>query len=105
MNPGLIIFLVVGVSVLLPLGARFAGNRRLANRLDLLPRFSFGAICLALALHPDSTFSYTDEIGNVMGPAAQSTSRVIFGILGVYLFASAIRIIVKRDYDRPDADD
>lgn len=105
MNPGLIIFLVVGASVLLPLGARIAGNHHLARRLDLLPRFSFGVICLALALHPDSTFSYTDEIGNVMGPAAQSTSRIIFGALGLYLLGGAIRIIAKRDYDRPNADD
>lgn len=105
MDPGLILYSAVGISVLLPLGARVAGNHRLARRLDLLPRFSFGTVCLMLALLPDSTFSYTDEIGYVMGPAAQSTSRVIFGCLGVYLLGSAIRIIAKRDYDRPDADD
>lgn len=105
MDQGLVIFAVVGVSVLLPLGARFAGNHRLASRLDLLPRFSFGIVCLALALLPHSTFSYTDDLDRVMGPAAQSTSRILFGALGIYLLAGAVRIIAKRDYDRPDADD
>ncbi|HEY2038674.1 MAG TPA: hypothetical protein VGG95_03360 [Edaphobacter sp.] len=105
MDPGLIVFSVVGVSVLLPLGARFAGNRRLANRLDLLPRFCFGMVCLALALLPDSTFSYADDLGREMGPAAQSSSRILFGALGIYLLAGAVRIIAKRDYDSPDTDD
>jgi hypothetical protein len=105
MDPGLILYSAVGVSVLLPLGARLAGNRRLASRLDLLPRFSFGAVCLLMALLPGSNFSYTDDLGHILGPAAQSTSRILFGGLGIYLFASAIRIIAKRDYDRPDTDD
>jgi hypothetical protein len=92
----------VGVSVLLPLGARIAGNPRLARRLDPVPRFVFGGICFLLAFSRESSFFYADAMHRITGPADEPSSRFIFGALGLFLFATGIRTIVKGDYDRSD---
>ncbi len=105
LDAGDILYFAAGLSVLLPLGARFAGNHHLARRLDLIPRFFFGTVSLMLALLPGVTFFNTDALHRRLGEADPVSSRILFGALGLFLFATGIRIIAKRDFDRPDSDE
>jgi hypothetical protein len=104
-DTGAILFFAVGITVLLPLGARIAGNQYLARRLDLLPRFSFGTVCLAIALQRDARFFWTDQMHRIVGPAPEASGRVFFGAIGLFLFVTGVRILIKKDFDRPNADE
>lgn len=101
-----LLFLALGGTVLLPLGARLAGNKRLAKRLDLLPRFSFGLLCAAMAVLPGVTFFIGDPTTDQpVAPASELGGRIVSGLFALWLIGGGLRILIKRDFDRPDSDD
>lgn len=80
-------FLLVGVSIVLPLGARLAGDAPLAERLDAVPRLTFGAVCLAVAFLPEQIFGRGWDRS---GTASVLAVRVVFSAMGSYLLAAAL---------------
>ncbi len=90
------IFFATGVSIVLPLGARLAGNAALARRLDLLPRFTFGVVCVVMAFLPQLIFRYAK--GPVEGPGAGPVflARVLFSGMGSFLLARGILELRRR---------
>ncbi len=105
MHLAALIFLAAGISVVLPLGARIAGNLPLARRLDLVPLFTFAAISLAFALAPDVQFSNLDLLDRETGPASPLVGRIVAAVFGLLLIAVGISRIRRNDFHRPDDDE
>ncbi len=105
MDLGDVAYMLVGASVLLPLGARIGGNGQLAKRLDILPRISFGLVSLIFSLLPDSTFQQGfHRVSGSMKPLSGYIARPIFIVVGLFLIGTAIRAIMTKNYDLPDQD-
>lgn len=106
MDSGAIVYWIIGLTVLLPLGARIAGNDRLARRLDLLPRFVFGLALLVIAFRPASTFRIGSHYApESFEPLSGKAGRTFFALFGLVLVGGGIRILIRKDYDRPGQDD
>lgn len=90
------ILLFAGLVLALPHLAHASGRAKLASRLESAPRLFFGAIALFLAFSSHAFFRYTDDTGGDGGAAPLWLGRVVFGGIGIYLLATAIRRIARR---------
>ena len=93
------VFLLAGISIALPLGMRVAGHAVLARRLDVVPRIVFGLIALAVGGLPASSFHWANPVRwEDTGTAPAWLGRTIFCALGIFLVATAMRRMVKREF-------
>jgi hypothetical protein len=103
MDRGELLFLSICITVLLPAGARIAGNVSFARKLGVLPLFSFGLLSLLIAFNPASTFMSGDEWHlETMTPLSASVGRPVFFLSGLFLIGLGIWQIVHRAWNRPD---
>lgn len=91
-----VVLFFAGLLLALPHLAHANGWTKLAKHLGSAPRLFFGVIALFLTFSPHALFRYADDTGGDGGAAPPWMGRIVFGVIGIYLSATAIRQIARH---------